>query len=83
MIDLLILSKNVGKIKKINMRYIITEDQEIKLKENDDIATKAKMVSKIFNAIYPDYIIDYDELVDHTNVIINDENGEEKELMMF
>lgn len=64
------------------MIYIITEDQETKLKENDDIATKAKMVSKIFNAIYPDYIIDYDESIDHTNVINNHET-EEEELMMY
>lgn len=65
------------------MKYIITEEQETKLKDNDDIATKAKMVSKIFNAIYPDYIIDYDKLVDHTNVISNNQNGEEEELMMY
>lgn len=64
------------------MKYIITEEQENKIMDNHDIANKAKMVSKIFNAIYPDYIIDYDESIDHTNLVINDENGEE-ELMMY
>jgi hypothetical protein len=51
------------------MKYIIKESQEKKILESDNIERKTKMLGQLFNALYPNYKSEYDEIIDHENIV--------------